>query len=157
MIGRAALAAFVALAGCAPNGESPLAVDLDDLGTRYAAAWSSQVPDSLASFYAADGILVVNGSASEGREAIRSTADAFMTAFPDMRVVMDSIVEGDDELEAVFHWTWTGTNTGPGGTGRTVDLQGYEVWTLRPNGLIAVSDGHFDQDEYRLQVSGAAP
>ena len=90
---------------------------LTDFGTRYAAAWSSQNPVRLASFYNEKGSLTVNGGApSVGRTAITETARGFMTAFPDMVVKMDhaSQVGG----HAIFRWTWTGTNTGPGGTGK---------------------------------------
>lgn len=138
-------------AGC-DSGDSS---DLTQLGLRYASAWSSQDPDRLAAFYAEDGTLDVNGSSSVGREAIRATAAAFMADFPDMRVVMDSIFRSGDG--AVFYWTWTGTNTGPGGTGHSVHLEGYEEWALRPDGLIEFSDGHYDEREYQLQVAGGAP
>lgn len=150
----AALALAFCLA-CGSGAESPGPANLSEFATRYAAAWSSQDPDRLASFYAEDGSLVVNGASSEGRDAVRETAAQFMAAFPDMRVAMDSVAGEDGH--AVFHWTWTGTNTGPGGTGRSVNLQGYEEWTFGPGGLIAVSDGHYDQSEYELQVSGEAP
>jgi hypothetical protein len=44
--------------------------DLTDLGTRYAAAWSSQNPTLMASFYAENGSLTVNSSSpSVGRAA----------------------------------------------------------------------------------------
>ena len=87
-----------------------------DFGTRYAAAWSSQNPASLAAFYAENGSLTVNGGApAVGRAAITETARGFMTAFPDMVVKMDHVSQ--DGSHAVFRWTWTGTNTGPGGTG----------------------------------------
>ena len=105
--------------------------DLRDLATRYAAAWSSQDPDRLAAFYADSGILVVNaGAPSVGRPGIRATVQSFMAAFPDMVVRVDSVVDRSDRVE--FHWTWTGTNTGPGGTGRAVRITGYEEWTLGP-------------------------
>ncbi len=134
-------------------GAAPGHAGLTDFATRYAAAWSSQNPDRLASFYAEDGSLAVNaGAPSVGRAAIRATAQGFMTAFPDMRVTMDSMVGQGDH--AVFYWTWTGTNTGPGGTGRAVRLSGYEEWTLGPARLIAESKGHYDEEEYRRQVSG---
>jgi hypothetical protein len=69
-----------------------------------------------------------------------------------MVVALDSVIgEGG---RAVFHWTWTGTNTGPGGTGRAVRISGYEEWTLDAHGLIAESKGHYDEAEYRRQVSG---
>jgi uncharacterized protein (TIGR02246 family) len=125
---------------------------LTDLATRYAAAWSSQNPDSLAAFYAEDGSLVVNnGAPSVGRSAVRTTASGFMTAFPDMLVRMDSVVRIDSTVR--FHWTWTGTNTGPGGTGRPVHISGYEDWTLTPTGLIARSLGHYDEAEYQRQMT----
>lgn len=128
---------------------------LADFATRYAAAWSSQDPDRFAAFYTADGSLTVNdGAHSRGRAAVRTTAEGFMQAFPDMRVVLDSVTGWGDH--AVFHWTWTGTNTGPGGTGRAVRLSGYEEWTFGPDGLIASSEGHYDEADYQRQMAGPA-
>jgi uncharacterized protein (TIGR02246 family) len=129
---------------------------LTDLGTRYAAAWSSQNPVSLASFYNEKGSLTVNGGApSVGRTAITETARGFMTAFPDMVVKMDHVSQ--DEGNAIFRWTWTGTNTGPGGTGKSVRINGYEEWTIGADGLIAESKGHFDDAEYQRQLKSGAP
>ena len=45
---------------------------LTDFGTRYAAAWSSQNPISLASFYSENGTLTVNGG-TPSVGAIRTT------------------------------------------------------------------------------------
>lgn len=67
-----------------------------------------------------------------------------------MVVAMDSVrVEGS---EAVFHWTLTGTNTGPNGTGKAVRFSGYEEWTLGDGGLILKSLGYFDEAEYQRQL-----
>ena len=130
--------------------------ELTDFGTRYAAAWSSQHPVSLASFYNENGSLTVNGSAaSVGRTAITETARGFMTAFPDMVVKMDQVSQ--DGSHAIFRWTWTGTNTGPGGTGKSVRISGYEEWTIGADGLIAESKGHFDEAEYQRQLNAGAP
>lgn len=127
--------------------------ELTEFANRYAAAWSSQNPDRLASFYAEDGALIVNaGSPSVGRAAIAATAGDFMAAFPDMVVTTDSVRREGDRV--IFHWTWTGTNTGPGGTGNSVRLTGYEEWTLSPHALILESRGHFDQAEYQRQLRG---
>ena len=130
--------------------------DLRDFGTRYAAAWSSQNPISLASFYNENGTLTVNGGVpSIGRPAITETARAFMIAFPDMVVKMDHVSQ--DRGRAIFHWTWTGTNTGPGGMGKFVRINGYEEWTIGADGLIAESKGHFDESEYQRQLKSGAP
>ena len=125
---------------------------LTDFGTRYAAAWSSQNPDSLASFYNENASLTVNGGApAVGRTAITEKARGFMTAFPDMVVTMDGV--GIDGGHAVYRWTLTGTNTGPGGAGRRVQISGREKWTMGPDGLIAASEGQFDEAEYERQLS----
>ena len=86
-----------------------------------------------------------------GRAAIAAKAQAFMTAFPDMVVKLDKISGGGSH--ATFHWIWTGTNTGPGGTGKAVRITGYEEWTLGAQGLIAESKGHYDEEEYKRQVN----
>jgi predicted ester cyclase len=63
---------------------------------------------------------------------------------------MDKVVH--DEEETKFHWTLTGTNTGPGGTGKRVRISGYELWKIENDGLIAESKGHFDSAEYERQL-----
>jgi uncharacterized protein (TIGR02246 family) len=146
--------AGVLLAACTSKG-SMNDVQLANFATRYATAWSSQNPDSLAGFYADDGSLTVNnGTPSVGRAAIRTTVHGFMSAFPDMKVRMDSVVRAASTVR--FHWTWTGTNTGPGGTGKSVRISGYEEWTLTPTGLIAQSLGHYDEEEYQRQMAATA-
>ncbi len=132
---------------------------LTELVTRYAAAWSGRDPEELASFFAVDGSLTVNDTGpSVGRAAIAAAAREYMDAFPDMLVTMDRLDRLDradrDGERVLFHWTWTGTNTGPGGTGAAVHLSGYEELTIRPDGLIAGARGHYDEAEYRRQVQG---
>ena len=143
---------FFTLAACTTRMDYMNPSELTDFATRYAAAWSGQNPEDLASFYDENGSLTVNdGSPSVGRAAIAATARGFMEAFPDMVVKMDSVRrEGN---QATFHWTWTGTNTGPGGTGNAVRISGYEVWTIGSSGLIVESQGHYDEAEYQRQMS----
>jgi uncharacterized protein (TIGR02246 family) len=120
---------------------------------RYAEAWCSQDPESVAAFYAENGSLRVNdGPPAVGRKAIADVARGFMRDFPDMVVTMDD-VSGDSE-GTKFHWTLIGTNTGPGGTGRGVRISGYELWKMDNDGLIAESKGHFDGAEYERQLRG---
>jgi hypothetical protein len=148
-----ALLTFIA---CSSNVTPMTQVDLTDLGTRYAAAWSSQDPALLASFYADNGTLTVNaGPPSVGRAAVTATARAYMTAFPDMVVKMTRM--GQENGHPVFHWLWTGTNTGPGGTGKSVRLTGYEEWTLDARDRIVESKGHYDEAEYQRQLKAGAP
>jgi len=147
---------IVALTSCAQRTTSMNQSQLTDFATRYAAAWGSQKPDRVAAFYAADGSLTVNaGAPSVGRAAITATAQGFMAAFPDMVVKMDA-VHGDGS-HATFRWIWTGTNTGPGGTGKSVRVEGYEEWTIGGDGLIRESKGHYDEAGYQRRSQSGAP
>ena len=125
--------------------------ELNDFASRYAEAWCSQNPESVASFFAENGSLSVNdGPRAAGRAAIAKEAQAFMTTFPDMVVTFDKLEPHGDAT--AFHWTLTGTNTGPGGTGKRVQISGYELWTIDNNGFIAESKGHFGIAEYERQL-----
>lgn len=124
---------------------------LREFGVQYTAAWSSHDAASVASFHNESSSLKVNdGEPAVGREAITAVAQGFMTAFPDMVVLMDSLRTTESTVE--YHWTFIGTNTGPGGTGNAVRFSGYEEWTLGEDGLIAASLGHFDEAEYNRQL-----
>jgi steroid delta-isomerase-like uncharacterized protein len=123
------------------------------LAQRYADAWCSQNPESVAAFFAENGSLSVNdGAPAVGRAAIADIARGFMRDFPDMIVTMDEVTHESDTTK--FHWTLAGTNTGPGGTGKRVRISGYELWKLDKDGLIGESKGHFDSAEYERQLSG---
>jgi predicted ester cyclase len=125
--------------------------ELNDFAARYAQAWCSQNPESVAAFFAERGsISINNGLPAVGRAAIAREAQAFMTTFPDMIVTFDGLERRGDRT--AFHWTLTGTNTGPGGTGKRVRISGYELWKIANDGLIADSLGHFDAAEYERQL-----
>jgi uncharacterized protein (TIGR02246 family) len=130
--------------------------DVQDFAKRYTAAWCSQRASRVAEFFAPHGSLTINGGApSVGRDAITASAQGFMTAFPDLVVTMDRLVESEDEDagRATYHWTLTGTNTGPGGTGRKVRISGREEWLFDTDGLILDSQGYFDEAEYQRQLN----
>jgi uncharacterized protein (TIGR02246 family) len=121
------------------------------LGRRYAKAWCSQNPESVAAFFAANGSLCVNdGPTAIGRAAIAEVARGFMRDLPDIVVMMDQVTRDSDGKK--FHWIFTGTNTGPGGTGKRVRISGYELWKIDNDGLIAESKGRFDSAEYERQL-----
>lgn len=125
--------------------------ELVDFTERYAAAWSSGDPEQVASLYSPNGSLTVNdGEPAVGREAIAEVARGYMEGFPDMKVEMRAMQETLEGAE--FHWRWTGTNTGPGGTGRAVSINGKEDWTFDDNGLILTSQGQYNEAEYKQQL-----
>jgi len=127
--------------------------ELEKFATRYAKAWCSRDPEKVAAFFAERGsISINNGPPAVGRAAIAKEAEAFMTTFPDMIVTFDKL---DSQPNATaFHWTLTGANTGPGGTGNKVQISGYELWKIDNEGLIGESKGNFDAAEYERQLRG---
>ena len=119
---------------------------------RYAKAWCSRDPRKVAAFFAENGsISINNGPTAVGRAAIAKEAEAFMTTFPNMVITFDKLEPRDGAV--AFHWTLTGTNTGPGGTGNKVQISGYELWKIDNDGLIGESKGHFDAADYERQLS----
>src|SRR6267143_5865195 len=121
-----------------------------DFAKRYTGAWCSQSASSVAAFFVLNGSLSVNGAPAAGRSAITEVAQGFMTAFPDMQLLMDDVgIEGD---RAAYHWTFIGTNTGPSGRGHRVRFSGFEEWKIGEDGLIAESRGQFDSADYQRQL-----
>ncbi len=118
----------------------------------YTAAWCSMDPVAVAAHYAPEGSLAVNGGTpAVGREALAAVAAAYYRDLPDMQVFFRDLVVDGDRIE--FHWTFTGTNTGPGGTGNAVRVDGFESWTIDEEGLIAASIGSYDAEEYARQLA----
>jgi len=109
-------------------------------------------PCEVANHYVPGGTIAINGG--EPTE-ITEVARSFISEFPDIQVFMDNIVFNDETVE--YHWTFTGTNAGPGGTGNQVRISGFEEWTFGDDGLVVQSRGHYDQDDYDRQIEHGAP
>lgn len=147
--GRPLLGSAGAQSAQVPNGMTGFAV-------RYAAAWCSQDPAQVAAFFAEDGTLAINGGAPyAGRAGLAQAARSFMSAYPDMAVETEGLDRRGDVYR--FRWRFSGTNSGPGGTGRAVRISGYEEWTIGADGLIAKSLGHYDATDWNRQLGAATP
>jgi len=123
-----------------------------DFARSYTDAWRTHDPTKVAEHYASGGTIAINGGPPT---EITEAAQSFMTAFPDIEVFMNDVVVKDDVVE--YHWTFTGTNTGPDGAGKWVRITGFEEWTFGDDGLVAESQGHYDQAEYERQLEHGAP
>jgi SnoaL-like domain len=91
--------------------------ELEKLAQRYTEAWCTQDPEKVAAFYTNTGSITVNGGPPAPTAEV---ARGFMRDFPDMVVTFDKLENTPNGTE--FHWTFTGTNSGPGGTGNRVRL-----------------------------------
>ena len=125
--------------------------DLEVFAKSYSQAWSGKRPEFVAFYFAEDGSLRVNdGEPAVGREQITKVAKGFMTDLPDMVVSFDSLVNKSNGVE--FHWTLTATHSGPGGTGNSINVSGFELWQIGENNLIKESQGNFPTEEYNRQI-----
>jgi uncharacterized protein (TIGR02246 family) len=71
----------------------PELAKLRDFAMRYTVAWCSQNPENVAAHFSPEGSLTINhGTPAAGRNAITKAAQSFMTAFPDLRVIMENIL-----------------------------------------------------------------
>src|SRR5271170_5918375 len=133
----------------AGNDASARGIDLNSLrefAEDYAAAWSSQNAASVAAYYSPRGSRCANGAApSVGRSAVEVAVQQFMTAFPDLQITLEDIFIVGESAE--FHWTLTGVNSGPVGTGQRVCIKGFEEWRMGADGLISESQAHFSMVE----------
>ena len=121
---------------------------VDELARSYTEAWCSHDPARVAAHYVPGGTIAING----GEPApIEEVAASFIAAFPDIEVFMDDLVSKEDVVE--YRWTFTGTSAD---TGKAVRIPGFEEWTIGADGLIASSQGHYDQAEYDRQLSEGA-
>lgn len=129
------------------RGRQVTSDELNEFAQRYADAWCSHDPEKVAAFYAKGASISVNGGPPT---PIVDVARGFLRDFPDMIVTFDKLDKTPIGIE--FHWTFTGTNTGPGGTGNKVRISGYELWKIDNDGLVAESKGHFDAADYERQL-----
>lgn len=100
--------------------------ELKSFGNKYEAAWRSLLPEIPFSYQAKECTVTVNdGEPMIAAEERLGGIIGFMEAFPDLLITMRDIVEED--RGTVFYWNLKGTNTGAGGTGNKVDIDGCEV------------------------------
>ena len=90
-----------------------------EFARSYTDAWCSHDPTKVAEHFVPGGTIAINGG---GPTEVTEVARSFIDAFPDIQVFMDDVVLNDETVE--YHWTFTGTNTGPGGTGRRAHVHG---------------------------------
>jgi steroid delta-isomerase-like uncharacterized protein len=88
-----------------------------------------------------------------GLDALKSHFQFYRSAFPDIdMIIQETIMEAD---KIVWHWTLTGTNTGPMGesppTGKQVRLSGISIGRI-VDGKIAEVGDFYNQASLLLQL-----
>ena len=124
--------------------------DIIKLANDYTAAWNSRSPDAVASYFAADGAIIINGGEPwTGRARIAEMAAGFFADVPDMMLACDEIRCSGSH--AVYVWTFTGHDAK---TGNPLVVRGWEEWDLDENLKVRSSRGWYDAEDYAAQVAG---
>ncbi len=120
----------------------------NELAAAYTAAWNTGRPEAVAAFLAAEGAITINdGIPWEGRDRVAQMAAGFYADIPDLNLVCDGLRTSGDHL--VYLWTFTGTHAG---TRKAVKVLGWEEWDVDAEGLIRLSRGWFDSEDYARQT-----
>ena len=123
---------------------------LDDLATRYTAAWNSINPENVASFHQPTSSIIINhGEPSEGHAGLTAMAAGFHAEVPDLHLTCDGIRGAGPHV--VYLWTFTGHHAE---TGNPLHIRGWEEWELDEEMMVTAALGWFDGDDYARQVAG---
>ncbi|MGC3940614.1 nuclear transport factor 2 family protein [Roseobacter sp. EG26] len=125
---------------------------LDELATRYTAAWNSRIPEEVAACHAPNSQIVINrGDPSVGHTGLAEMAAGFHADVPDLLLTSGGIRAAGNHV--IFIWTFTGHHAE---TGNPLDVSGWEEWELDESLKITSSQGWFDAEDYQMQVDGSA-
>ena len=121
----------------------------DALMQAYLEAWNSHRADSVAEFFATDGVYDDRGAGvvARGMPEIRAHVRSVITAFPDLHFELTRSAHGDDFTAGEWRATMThaGELDGLRATGRRVTSEGVDVATLdgdvRVSHLVSYYDG----------------
>ena len=120
------------------------------MAADYAAAWNSHSPETVASYYAETGEIIINkGDPWSGRSKVAEMAASFFADVPDLALTCDDIRCSGSH--AIYVWTFTGHDAG---TGNPLKVRGWEEWELGEDLKVNASRGWFDADDYARQVAG---
>lgn len=127
---------FLIFLGCTNKDDHPN--DMEQFALNYSKAWSSQIPDSMALFFATDAELIINNApAIIGRDKIASKAKTYMDPFTHFDHRMDSLVIVANKVH--FYWSCDVQKIAESGNVLTIQFSGNEIWTMNEEGLIQKS------------------
>lgn len=123
---------------------------IKSIAAEYTAAWNSGSAKAVASFYAADGRIVINrGTPWEMRSGVEAMAAGFFADVPDLALTCDDVRVAGNHV--VYFWAFTGTHSA---TKNPLRIVGWEEWDFDDDMKVKSSRGWFDAADYARQVAG---
>ena len=120
--------------------------NLTEFAKRYAKAWCSQNPESVAAFFAENASLTVNGGPPDSGFGNRARIHAGVSGH-DRHLRQTGAARRPNRISLDINWNEHRTRRNR----KPVRISGYELWKIGNDGLIAESKGHFRR--CRVQTS----
>ena len=117
-------------------------INLSNLASGYAAAWTAHDAFVLAAHFEPTGHLVVNGEAATSPKAIADVAEGFFTLLPDLHYMADDTRTAGQEM--LQSWTLYGHHKD---TNIFTKLSGWTTWDVSKGGKIQIAQMFFDSNE----------
>ncbi|MEP2532462.1 ester cyclase [Shimia sp.] len=112
-------------------------------------AWSTRDPKAVASRYAVETTMCMNGGDPMTSQAeIAAMAAGFMADFPDLVLTLDNVLVADYHM--VYAWTFKGHHAE---TRNYVRFSGWEEWDMDNELKVIKSLGWYDAADYERQVA----
>lgn len=119
------------------------------IAAAYTAGWNTGRPEAVAAFFAEDGVIIINGGPPwTGRAGVAEMAAGFFADVPDLSLACDGVRASGRHV--VYLWTFTGTHAA---TGNRLEVVGWEEWDLDDAGLVRLSRGWFDAEDYARETT----
>jgi hypothetical protein len=127
-------------------------------------AWNDRDFDRFAELFKSGEIVMVgSGTTLTGSNGARQFAEMWAGGFPDGRVTIDNVIDGDGGV--AIEYTGRGKQTGvletPMGaidpTGKSVELKLCDTWTFSSDGAPKQMKTYFDTGSLMTQLGVAAP
>jgi predicted ester cyclase len=132
----------ILIAGCQPQAPD-YSKELKPLTDKYNQAWQTGNVDGLDAVFDPNFVRHADkGSSADGLENLKKVIQGFKAAYPDLKLVFSEEFYGENQYAG--HWSFTGTNTGPGEfppTGKSVSMWGVNIIHFKDGKIVEEWDG----------------
>lgn len=133
---------LVILIGCQQQAPD-YSKELKPLVDKYNQAWQTGDVDGLDAIFDPNFVRHSDkGSSADGLENLKKVIQAFKAAYPDLKLSFSEEFYGHNQYAG--HWSFTGTNTGPGEippTGKSVSMWGVNIIHFKDGKIVEEWDG----------------
>lgn len=120
------------------------------MADAHCAAWTAGDAAKVAERYSEPTSFGMNwGAPMTTRDEVREMAQGFMSDFPGLTLVCDSVLVADRHM--VYAWTFEGVHAS---TGAQVRFSGWEEWDLDNDLQVVKSLGWYNVEDCERQVNG---